>query len=103
MSSHRRVPIRNSVFMGILLFTFFFQLFLVTPTSGFVSVPFDPEDSVHLEVTYSISYRTTTSSSSLFEIWIPRLNTWNTGPSSDISGQNSTLQEINHPDFYDEY
>ncbi|MHA1612156.1 MAG: transglutaminase-like domain-containing protein, partial [Promethearchaeota archaeon] len=37
------------------------------------------------------------------EIWIPRLNTWNTGPSSDISGQNSTLQEINHPDFYDEY
>ncbi|MHA1674888.1 MAG: transglutaminase-like domain-containing protein [Promethearchaeota archaeon] len=75
----------------------------MAPSSGFMSVPFDPEDSVHLEVTYSITYETTYPSVSLFEIWIPRLNTWNSGTSEEFVGQNSTLQVINHPDFYDEY
>ncbi len=103
MKPFRRIPVRNSLFMGILLFTFFFQILFIAPSSGFVPVPFDPEDSVHLEVTYSITYETTSPSASLFEIWIPRLNNWSTGTTDGAVGQNSTLQPINHPDFYDEY
>ena len=54
---------------------------------------------MHLEVTYTITYETTYSHPSIFEIWIPRLNTWNTGPSNETSGQNSTLQRSPNPVF----
>ena len=87
-----------------LLILSIFLLSFSRATSTFISVPFQANQEINLEITYNVNYQALSPYNSIFKIWIPRLKTWN---SEDIN-QTAAVQTVNQldiipPDFYQKY
>lgn len=91
------------LFMLGMLILSVFPLSFAQATTTFISVPFEPNKEVNLEITYSINYEAKSPFKSIFQIWIPRLNTWTSADSTQYTIQKSDLIDFNHPDFYNNY
>lgn len=66
-------------------------------------LPFNTNDNVKIEITYSVNYTSYSSLDSIFKIWIPRLNTWESNETEGNFIQESELVELDEPASYFNY